>query len=65
MHQDATNHSYLQILVTPGPGDLRQNPVPFTAGILSPFILGTHILDYNWTMEDLLTLVQTKAATMP
>jgi hypothetical protein len=63
--KDATNHSYLQILVTPGPGDLRQNPVPFTAGILSPFILGTHILDYNWTMEDLLTLVQTKAATMP
>jgi hypothetical protein len=63
--KDSTNHSYLQISVTPGPGDLRTNPVPFTAIVLNPGLLGTHILDYNWAMEDLLGLVQTKAAAMP
>jgi hypothetical protein len=63
--KDATNHSYLAISVTPGPGDLRTNPVPFANGILSPFILGTHILDYAWPTEDLLGLVATKAAAMP
>ncbi len=63
--KDSTNHSYLQISVTPGPGDLRTNPVPFGHPVLSPAILGTHIIDYNWPMEDLLNLVQTKAAMMP
>jgi hypothetical protein len=63
--KDSTNHSYLQISVTPGPGDLRQSPVILTHVALSPALLGTHILDYNWTMGDLLALVQTKAAMMP
>ncbi len=63
--KDATNHSYLEVSVSPGPGDLRQNLVPFDNGVLSPAFLGTHILDYSWTMGDLLNLVQTKAAAMP
>jgi len=63
--KDATNHSYLQISVTPGPGDLRTNLVPFGNPLLSPALLGTHILDYNWTTGDLLNLVATKAAAMP
>ena len=63
--KDSTNHSYLEVSVTPGPGDLRQNPVPFGNFVLAPSLLGTHILDYNWAMGDLLTLVQTKAAMMP
>jgi hypothetical protein len=63
--KDSTNHSYLQVSVTPGPGDLRTNPIPFNAGILSPALLGTHILDYNWTTENMLDLVATKAAAMP
>jgi len=63
--QDATGHSYLEVSVTPGPGDMRTNPIPFTNPVLSPSLLGTHILDYNWTQEDLLSLVATKAAAMP
>jgi hypothetical protein len=46
-------------------GDVRTNPIPFTAGILSPALLGTHILDYSWPLEDLLAVVATKAAAMP
>jgi hypothetical protein len=63
--QDLTGHSYLEVSVTPGPGDMRTNPIPFTNPVLSPSLLGTHILDYNWTQEDLLGLVATKAAAMP
>lgn len=63
--KDATNHSFLEIFVQPGPGDMRTNPIPFTAGVLSPALLGTHILDYSWPLEDLLAVVATKAAAMP
>ena len=63
--KDDTNHSYLKITPTPGAGDMRTNPIPFTSPVLAPGLLGTHILDYNWTMGDLMTLVQTKAAAMP
>ena len=63
--KDSTNHSYLEISVVHGPGDLRQDPVLYTSVALSPALLGTHILDYTWPMRDLLNLVQTKAAAMP
>ncbi len=63
--KDSTNHSYLEVSVSPAPGDQRQNPVPFDSGILSPSFLGTHILDYSWAMGDLVNLVQTKAVSMP
>ena len=63
--KDDTNHSYLRIAVTTTPGDQRTNPIPFSTAVLSPALLGTHILDYNWTMGDLLTLVATKAAAAP
>jgi pimeloyl-ACP methyl ester carboxylesterase len=63
--KDATNHSYLKITPTPGVGDLRTNPIPFGSPVLSPALLGTHILDYNWTTGNLLGLVATKAANMP
>jgi hypothetical protein len=63
--KDSTNHSYLEISATPGPGDLRQDPILYTSIALSPALLGTHILDYSWPMRDLLSLVQTKAAAMP
>lgn len=63
--KDDTGHSYLKISVTPGAGDLRTNPIPFTHPVLSPALLGTHILDWSWAMGDLLALVGTKAANMP
>ena len=63
--KDAHGHSYLEIRVRPGVGDLRTNLIPFDHPVLAPSFLGTHILDYNWALGDLLTLVATKAAHMP
>jgi len=63
--KDSTGHSYLEIRVTPAVGDLRPNPIPFDHVVLSPGLLGTHILDWSWPMGDLLPLVATKAASMP
>src|SRR5262249_52124364 len=63
--KDSTHNTYLQIPVTPGAGDLHTNPVPCDNGVLSPALLGTHILDYSWPLQELLGLVQTKAAMMP
>ena len=63
--KDDTNHSYLRIRVTPLPGDLRTNPIPFTNFVLDPGFLGTHILDYSWATTELLDLVAEKAAAMP
>jgi hypothetical protein len=63
--KDSTNHSYLEIRVRPGPGDVRENRIPFTHIALSPALLGTHIIDYQWPMGELLSLVATKAAAMP
>jgi hypothetical protein len=62
---DSTGHSYLEIRVRPDPGDVRLNQIPFNSPILSPALLGTHIIDYQWALGDLLSLVATKAAAMP
>ncbi len=63
--KDADNRSYLEIRVRPGPGDLRENQVPFNHLVLAPGFLGTHILDYNFALGDLIELVELKAAAMP
>ena len=63
--RDADNRHYLEIRVRPGPGDVRTNPVNFNALALNPSILGTHILDYNFAMADLLALTEAKIAAMP
>ena len=49
----------------PGPGDLRENLIPFDSFIFDPSFLGTHVLDYNFPMGDLIELVALKAAAMP
>ncbi|HEV7731857.1 MAG TPA: DUF3089 domain-containing protein [Candidatus Binatia bacterium] len=63
--KDVTDHSYLEVRVTPGVGDLRPNPIPFDHPALIPSFLGTHILDWSWPMGELLPLVAAKAASMP
>jgi len=62
--KDDTGHSYLEVSVSPLPNDQRTNPIPFNNLVLSPSILGTHILDYNWTIGDLLALVAAKEAAL-
>jgi hypothetical protein len=62
---DSTGSSYLEIRVTPGVGDLRTNAIPFDHVVLAPSFLGTHVLDYNFALEDLLAQVETRAAALP
>jgi len=63
--EDSTGSSYLEIRVTPGVGDQRTNPIPFDHPVLAPNFLGTHVLDYNFALEDLLAQVETRAAALP
>ena len=64
--KDDTDSSYLEIRVSPtDPNDQRENEVPFGNPLFSPAFLGTHILDYNFPMGDLVELVEVKAAAMP
>lgn len=58
---DPDGHAYLAIDVAPGPGDVRTNPIDFAAPLLSPSVLGLHVLDYNFVLGDLLDLVALKA----
>jgi hypothetical protein len=62
--KDNQGRSYLQIGYTPEAGDQRQNRIPFDNALFSPSILGTHVLDYNWALGDLIDLVQRKAAAL-
>jgi Protein of unknown function (DUF3089) len=62
--KDDHNRSYLQIGVSPEPGDVRKNLIPFDNPLFGPALLGTHILDYNWSLGDLIGLVQRKAAAL-
>src|SRR5262249_38801252 len=62
--KDDHGRSYLQIGVEPGSADQRLNPIDFTNAVLAPGLLGTHILDYSWSMGDLIGLVQQKAAAL-
>jgi hypothetical protein len=62
--KDDRGKSYLKISVAPGVGDQRTNPIPFDSGVLAPALLGTHILDYNFPLGDLLALVQQKARAL-
>ena len=64
--KDDLNASYLEIRVAPtDPNDARENQVPFDNGLFDPAFLGTHILDYNFPMGDMVELVEVKAAAMP
>jgi hypothetical protein len=62
--KDDRNRSYLEISVTPGPGDLRMNVVPFDHVLFTPSFLGTHVVDYNFAVGDLIDLVEEKAAAL-
>jgi hypothetical protein len=62
--RDDHNRHYLQIDVSPASGDMRTNPVPFDNALFSPSLLGTHVLDYNWSLGDLIALVERKAAAL-
>lgn len=59
---DGDGLSYLAVTVEPAQGDVRKNPIDFTAPLFSPDFLGLHVLDYNFALQDLLDIVAAKAA---
>lgn len=63
--KDDQNRSYLEIRVRRGPGDLRENLIPFDSWLFDPSFLGTHVIDYSFPLGDLIELVELKAAAMP
>jgi hypothetical protein len=60
--KDLEGLSFLAISITPGAGDTRTNQIPFDYFLFSPSGLGLHLLDYSFPLEELLHLVETKAA---
>jgi pimeloyl-ACP methyl ester carboxylesterase len=61
---DIDGNQYLAISLAPEPSDIRQNPVDFANPLLSPNILGLHVLDYNFPIAELLELVEIKAEAL-
>jgi len=59
---DGDGLGYLAASAAPADDDMRVNPVDFTNPLFGPGFLGLHVLDYNLAMEDLLALVEAKAA---
>jgi hypothetical protein len=59
---DAKGISYLQISAPAAAGDPRADPIPYNNALFSGSFLGTHLLDYNFPIGDLLHLVDVKIA---
>jgi hypothetical protein len=53
--------SYLEIGAAPRTNDIRANPVNFSSVIFNPSLLGLHLLDYNFTLGDLIRQVRVKS----
>jgi hypothetical protein len=53
---------YFKVSAAPAMGDMRTNPVPFDDPNLNPALLGLHILDYSFSLDDLMTLLKAKIA---
>jgi len=62
--KDDRNRSYLRIGVAGDPEDVRSDGVPYDNVVLDPSFLGTHVLDFQFALRDLIDIVQTQAANM-
>jgi hypothetical protein len=59
---EGTGYPYLKVLAEPATGDARANPVPFDFPGLSPDILGLHVLDWSFVIDDFHTMIDAKLA---
>jgi hypothetical protein len=53
---------YLEIRVSPSASDTRVNPIPFDSVYFDPSGSALHVLDYDFSLEDLMRVVAAKAA---
>ena len=58
--KSAGGYSFFEIDPSPGQGDERTNPIPFTNVEYTPTLLGLHLLDYAFPMGDLLAAVKAR-----
>ena len=54
-------YRFLEIAADPAPGDVRKNPIDFSAGHLSGS-LGLHVLDFQFAQGDLAALIAARSA---
>jgi hypothetical protein len=59
----SNGYSFFEIEATPAVGDLRTAPIPFDNMYYSPYIIGLHILDYTFPMQDALDAVSKRIGT--
>jgi hypothetical protein len=53
----SSGYSFFEVEAAPGVGDTRANPIPFDNTLYSPLIIGLHILDWAFPMQDALDAV--------
>jgi hypothetical protein len=53
----ANGLSFFEIAPAPGQGDMRTNPIPFGSADYNPALIGLHLLDFGFPMQDLLGAV--------
>jgi hypothetical protein len=59
----ANGLSFLEIDAAPGVGDTRTNPIPFdNAFFYSPTVVGLHLIDWSFPMQDALDAVTTRVS---
>ncbi len=51
-------YHYLKVSPTPAPGDLREDPIPYSHPVLNPSRLGLHVLDFAFTTAHLIRIVE-------
>jgi hypothetical protein len=56
----AAGYSFFEVDPEPDAGDQRTNPIPFSALIYSPSVIGLHLLDFAFPMGDCLAAVQAR-----
>jgi hypothetical protein len=65
--EGADGNQYLEVTATPAPGDTRKDLIPYDAPILSPgppLYLGLHLLDFPFSMQELVGAVRTRASKL-
>ena len=61
----AAGFSFFEIDPAPATGDTRTNPIPFSSSYYDPSLLGLHLLDFAFPMQDLLDAVVNRTTGSP
>lgn len=62
--EDGAGFPYLRVAARPAADDVRRDPLPLDDDLYAPGFLGLHLLDFDFALGDLMTLVDRKAAAL-